>query len=783
MITEKSGRPERSARREEFDVVVCGGGLAGLCAAIASARGGARTCIVQDRPVFGGNSSSEVRVTPHGAAAFHAYGRETGIISELLIEERAHNHAEIFENGWTNSVWDLVMYQAAAAEPNLSFYLNTVLQSVDTDEAGREIRTVTASTLNAETTIELSARLFVDATGDGLLAHLAGCSWRMGSESKAEFGELHAPAEASADTMGNSIHFKTVDTGRPVSFTAPDWAVRHENPDYFYEQGRKPKDVRGGFWWIEIGVPYDTITDAEKIRHELTRHTLGVWDWMKNRDPQMRERTATYALEWIGQVPGKRESRRIMGEYFMTENDIQNRRSFDDEVAFGGWFLDLHTPGGLLAQHSEANSKENYSPYSDRAIDSYVGPYALPAGILVARDVDNLLMAGRDVSLTHAANGSVRVMGTCALLGQAAGTLAAEAVSASIPLTSVLQKRMGAVKQRLLRDGCFLLGTVNEDGNDLARRAVVTASSVARVAGCGPSGPAFHDGLSLWTDQINPVITDRLDAKRGQLIAVGPEGIDSLSVCLTNQTGRDEQVEAALYAVDHIWDYRSVPGAPIRSATLNVPAGKNRWVTWEVGIPAAQLPEQGAYVRLDLGSNPNLVWHTATRVEPGLVSMFELGRGRMRCFQQGVTMSFRVEPAQTVYAPGNVINGVTRPYRGVNLWRSDPQLPLEQWIELAWDRPVEIATVELTFAGNLLREYHAYAPLYRDAQCVSDYRIAVAGSDGEWTEVVEVVGNYQRRRVHNLGKPTPASRVRVTVQKTNGDPSAAVYEIRCYGRE
>jgi hypothetical protein len=147
----------------------------------------------------------------------------------------------------------------------------------------------------------------------------------MGSEGRDEYNEPHAPVKASSDTMGNSIHFRAKDMGRPVPFKAPDWAVKHENPTYFYEQGRIPKDKRGGFWWLEIGVPYHTIYDNENIRHELTRHTLGVWDWMKNYDPIMKEETKNYALDWIGQVPGKRESRRILGEYFVNEHDILDK--------------------------------------------------------------------------------------------------------------------------------------------------------------------------------------------------------------------------------------------------------------------------------------------------------------------------------------------------------------------------------------------------------------------------------------------------------------------------
>jgi hypothetical protein len=182
---------------ESFQVVVCGGGLAGLCAAVAAARQGVTVALIHNRPVLGGNSSSEVGVTPHGAAAFHGYARETGILSELLIEERARNHAEIYENGWTNSVWDLVLYDLAVTMPGLTLHLNTDIRDVQMTDV-RTIAAVVAVVHNAETELVITGKTFIDCTGDGLVADAADCIWRMGSEGREEFGEPHAPLTASA---------------------------------------------------------------------------------------------------------------------------------------------------------------------------------------------------------------------------------------------------------------------------------------------------------------------------------------------------------------------------------------------------------------------------------------------------------------------------------------------------------------------------------------------------------------------------------------------------------
>jgi hypothetical protein len=795
---------------ETFDIVVCGGGLAGFCAAVAAARLGAKTCLVQDRPVLGGNSSSEVRVTPHGAAAFHAYARETGIISEVLIEERARNHETIFENGWTNSVWDLVLYDTARSTPNLTLRLNTAVTAVIAGAGGRVTATPSANAARgyllrpacarsrllaavvcrvagAETELVLPAKYFIDCTGDAVVADLAGCEWRMGSEGRDEFSEPHAPAAPSRDTMGNSIHFRARDTGRPAPFAPPEWAVRYADAARFYAQGRLPKDLRGGYWWLEIGVPWDTIHDAEDIRHELTRHTLGVWDWIKNKDPQTRAAATSLALDWLGQVPGKRESRRVIGRHLLTEHDIQNLTAFPDEIAFGGWFLDLHTPGGLLAPTSEPASAGGYSQTSAYSRVSYVGPYGLPLRSLVARDLDNLLLAGRDISVTRAALGTARVMGTGALLGQAAGTACAVALRAGRAPGDFTPADVEVVRQRLLRDGCFLPGLANNDPLDLARSAAATATSEDLLAGAGPRDTAHHAGLSIWHDQAVPLGRCELHARRGQWLAIGAGAIETIGVCLSNFSGETQPVPAWLVPVEHIWDYRAEPSAPLAATILAVPPGAEQWVYWDVR--AAVRP--GRYVRLDLGANPLIAWHISPRIVPGHVSAYDMGGGRMRRYGNGETLCWRLIPPQPCYGAANVLSGVARPHRWTNLWRSDPAQPLPQSLQLEWPAPQQIGVVELTFPGHLVREYHAYGPFYRDPQCPRDYAIEVwrepenntgagAGDDSGWSPVVTVENNHQRHRRHVLPEPVRARRLRVRVTATNGDPSAAIYEIRCY---
>ncbi len=765
--------------QRSYELVVCGGGLAGLSAAISAARRGVKTCIIQDRPVFGGNSSSEIRVSPCGAATFHGYARETGLISEWLIEERARNHEPVIENGWINSVWDLILYDAAVQTPNLAFHLNTSVVSVKKQDE-RTLSAVVCRVANAETEITINGEIFIDCTGDGLIAHLAGCEWRMGCEARSEYDEPHAPKEASKDTMGSSLMFKARDMGRPVPFTPPDWAVEYDDPAFFYEEGRIPYNVQSGYWWIEIGMPWDTIFDNEQIRHELTRHLLGVWDWVKNKDERLKDQARNYGLDWIGQIPGKRESRRIMGRYLITEHDLLDLTVFPDEVAYGGWYIDLHTPGGLLSSSSEPSAAENWTPESEYAAKSYCGPYGIPLRALISKDVENLLMAGRNLSATHAALGSIRVMQTTALLGQAAGTAATVALEQKLPVHQVPEAAIFEVKQLLLRDGCFLPNNKNEDPLDLARQATVSASSEACLFGVGPHSQSPSENLLQWGE--NPqrrTAPNPLKSRQGQWIAISEEQLESVSICLNNHSSELQQVEARLLPVEHIWDYRSESLQPLASTVLAVPAGLEQWIEWPVGLGAEKGLVKGQYYRLDLLPNPAVEWCVGGAVEAGHLAAFEIAQDKMRRLRTGVTLSFRLDPPQHCFGPDNILSGVTRPHRFTNLWRSDPARPLPQWIQLEWETPQAIGEVQLTFPGHLLRDHYCYPPLFHDPLCPRDYSIAGFVED-RWIELVRITGNYQRLRRHFFKESVTTSRLRVTVQATQGDPAASICEIRCY---
>ena len=418
----------------EFDVCVVGGGMAGMCAAIASARNGAKTAIVQDRPVFGGNASSEIRMWICGAHGAH--NKETGILEEIQLENQYRNPSGNY------SIWDSVLWSKIAYQPGLTTFLNCSCTDAEMD--GNRIVGIKAWQLTSQTWHTIRARTFIDCSGDSILAAVTGAEFRTGREARAEFNEDIQPLKADAKTMGNTLLLQLRRTDTEQGFIAPRWAYKFERP------ADLPNRIDGvnahNFWWLEIGGLQDTIRDAEPIRDELMKIGYGVWDYIKNRAPE-REQAEDWALEWIGSLPGKRENRRFIGDYILTQNDVRDGGYFDDIIAYGGWSMDDHHPAGILY------------PGEPTVFHAAPSPYGIPYRCLYSRNIENLLFAGRNISVTHAALSSTRVMATCALLGQAAGTAAALCHKFGCDPRSIASgDRLTQLQSILQEDDCWLPG-------------------------------------------------------------------------------------------------------------------------------------------------------------------------------------------------------------------------------------------------------------------------------------------------------------------------------------
>ena len=425
----------------EAEFVVCGGGLSGLCAAVSAARHGATVILIQDRPMLGGNASSEMRMGIVGAHGDQY--QETGILEEMQCRNFRFNPLQRY------TLWDDIMYSTVREEPNITLLLNTSVQDVKMD--GNRIAAVEAWNSNAYTTYTIRGKLFSDCTGDGIL-RLSGAKFRHGREMPGEFGETYQQTGGDAKTMGNSILLQLRKTDEDHPFTAPDWAYHFTDDDFNYDTPKStikgvkfnykklyPKD--NNFWWIEYGGTLNTISDANEIQYELKRIAYGVWEYMKNHPDG---RCKNYDLDWIGSLPGKRESTRFIGPHILNQNDILEGGHFPDVVAYGGWSLDDHDPEAF---HKKGRiSIEHAVPQG----------FGIPFDCLYSVNIENLMFAGRDISATHMGLSATRVMATCALLGQAVGTAAAVALREGIDPAQVRKDFIGEVQATLEDDDVML---------------------------------------------------------------------------------------------------------------------------------------------------------------------------------------------------------------------------------------------------------------------------------------------------------------------------------------
>lgn len=418
------------------DFCVVGGGVAGVFAAITAARLGLKTVLIHERPVFGGNASSEIRMWICGAQ--QRLYREGGLQEELDLENYYFNPSK----NWY--LFDSVLYGAVMREKNLTAFLNCTCY--DAHCGGKHIESVAAYQMTTQTIIKVNAKYFADCSGDSVLAPLSGANFMYGRESAAEYGEYVIQSHENGDnkTMGNSVLIQARNVGRKVDFVAPDWAEKVSVEKLKYKRVNL-KSPGENFWYIELGGNDDVVRNAETINKKLLALCLGVWDTIKNSG---EFDAGNYDLEFLGFLPAKRESRRMKGDYVLTANDILSGGKFEDTVAYGGWGLDDHNPDGF--EGKEGNHYQN--------VDDV---YGIPYRCLYSENVENLFFAGRNISATHMAMSSARVMGTCGCLGQAVGTAAYVADLYGLTPRGV-GGHIGEVQQILLKYDCFLPNATRE---------------------------------------------------------------------------------------------------------------------------------------------------------------------------------------------------------------------------------------------------------------------------------------------------------------------------------
>ena len=441
------------------DLVVVGGGLSGVCCAITAARQGISVVLLQDRPVLGGNSSSEVRLWVLGATSHmgnnNRWAREGGVIDELLLENTYRNPEG------NPLIFDTILLEKILEEKNIRLFLNTAVYDLEKKDADT-IKTIKAFCSQNSTAYEVSAPVFCDASGDGIVGFLSGAAFRMGAEAKEEFGEACAPTKEYGELLGHSLYFYSKDIGRPVKYIPPSFALTDISKIPRFKTFNA-KDFGCRLWWIEYGGRLDTVHETETIKMELWKVVYGVWNYIKNSGKFPEAETMT--LEWVGTIPGKRESRRFEGDYMLRQQDVVEQRFFDDAVAFGGWSIDLHPADGVFSEKPGCNQWHSK------------GIYSIPYRCYTSRNISNLFLAGRIISATHVAFGSSRVMATSAHGGQAVGMAASLCKKHNALPREIGSKYIKELQKELLKTGHHIPGLCLKDEKDLVQQATIKASS------------------------------------------------------------------------------------------------------------------------------------------------------------------------------------------------------------------------------------------------------------------------------------------------------------------
>jgi FAD dependent oxidoreductase len=756
-LSSPESRREPRTIRYDSDLVIVGGGMAGTCCAITAARAGLKVVLVQDRPVLGGNASSEVRLWILGATSHmgnnNRWAREGGVIDEILVEN-------VFRNPEGNPVLlDALLLEKVTSEPNITLLLNTVVHEV-TKRGCDSIESIQGFCSQNSTRYDLHAPLFCDASGDGVVGFMAGAAFRIGAESKSEFGEKFAPERGSGDLLGHSLYFYSKDTGRQVKFTPPSFALADITQIPRWRQF-KTSDQGCKLWWIEYGGRLDTVHDTEQIKWELWRIVYGVWNHIKNSGQFPDAENLT--LEWVGMIPGKRESRRFEGDYILRQQDIVEQRSHPDAVSFGGWAIDLHPVDGI------------YSAQPGCTQWHAKGIYQIPYRCLYSRNIDNLFLAGRIISASHIAFGSSRVMATLAHVAQAVGIAAALCRRRELIPRQLLEiKHMKDLQRELLRSGQHIPGLSLNDPEDLAQQADISVTSELKLSGFAPDGPlvSLRDGWAMMVPveagtQFAFVVTANVTAAAPLRIELRQSArldnhtpdvtIETQTVSLSPRDGQSIGVK-----FDHVFsDKRYAFICFFGSECIQIRTSEQRVtgilaLSHQVNLAVAKSPVQTPPP--DIG-----------------IDAFEFWQPQRR--PKGQNFAIRLAKPLAAFGAHNVINGVARPTTQPNAWVADWADP-KPTLTLRWNEPQRIGRIELMFDidyDHPLESVLMGHPERRMPFCVERYRIL----DEHGTVLANCTENHQAKNtIHLSSVQTRILQIELTAPSEQ--VPAALFEVRCY---
>jgi hypothetical protein len=743
----------------EADLIVIGGGLAGVCCSITAARAGISVVLVQDRPVLGGNASSEVRLWILGATSHmgnnNRWSREGGVIDEILLE-----------NAWRNPegnpcILDTIILEKVIGEPRIKLLLNTTVDSLDMDPSNQAlIKSVSAFNSQNSTRYRLRAPLFCDASGDGIVGYLAGAAFRMGAEKAEEFGELFAPDTDYGELLGHSIYFYSRDTGAPVKFTPPSYALKDISRIPRYRQ-LSTSDSGCNLWWLEYGGALDTVHDTEEIKWELWSILYGVWNHIKNSGEFPDAENLT--LEWVGTIAGKRESRRFEGDYMLVQQDIVEQRRHYDAVSFGGWSIDVHPGEGVYSKRSGCTQWHSK------------GVYQIPYRCMYSRDIDNLFLAGRITSASHVAFASTRVMATCAHNAQAVGVAAALCRRLDVnPRGLTNREHMATLQKMLVRAGQFIPHLPLRDDEDLVLDAEVSASSHYSLRALAPNGRMLS-----------------LEYSRAILLPVAAGRMPRLTFYSTAESSAPLRVE--LRDTERRGNF--TPDRILESRTVDIVAGQK--VPVEIAFQYEQIED--GYLFLCLSGPPTLELELSDERVTGVLTLSHKSNGKvargskqeppagigMDSFEfwlperrpSGENIAFSSSEVLYNYRPENIQGGYARPFIRPNAWIADPDDPLPT-IELRWTVPQKISRIQLCFDTDF--DHALESVLYRHQDqampfCVKHFRVLDQTGRLIWEES----DNHLSRAEIMLESAIETKMLRIEIPATHGAP-AAVFKAACY---
>jgi hypothetical protein len=739
------------------DLAVIGGGMAGLCCAITAARTGIRVALIQDRPVLGGNASSEVRMWIVGATSHmgnnNRWAREGGVIDEILLENAYRNPQG------NPSIFDIILLDKVVSEPNIQLLLDTAVYEVI--KAGPDkIAGVMAFCSQNSTLYEIQAPLYCDASGDGLVGFLAGAAFRMGAESSAEFGEKLAPSQEYGELLGHTIYFYSKDTGRPVRFIPPSFALK--------DITRIPRwrnfnagDYGNRLWWIEYGGRLDTIHDSQTIKWELWKIVYGVWNHIKNSGlfPEAENLT----LEWVGTIPGKRESRRFEGDYILRQQDVIEQTSFADAVSYGGWALDLHPADGVFSE------KPGCIQWHGRGI------YQIPYRCLYSHNISNLFLAGRIISASHVAFGTTRVQATLAQAAQAVGMAATLCIHHQLlPADISRTPWIGRLQTSLLRSGQFIPASALSDPADLAPQARISASSHLVLSQLVPDG--------TWL---------ALDSSWAQMLPLSAGSVPSLMFWLNVREATEIQVE--LRTGSKPGDF--TPDRILETRCIQLNQGEQ-----EVKLVFNTTLDQPQYAFICFLRNPLVsirsskqrltgILSVANKINPSVSNFgkqvptgdFGVEEFEFWCPQrrpEGQNLAVRVYPDLDVFSPANLISGIDRPTSQPNAWVADTADP-HPTVVLEWAAPQEIGCIDLAFDtdfDNPLECFLITQPETAMPFCLKHFLV----KDETGRIIAEVNENHLSRRRIVPAEKLVTRRLEIECLEMNDAAPAALFGVRCY---